>query len=102
MDQKATSNVTYTKRWTKSKNSMSFNLYSNQDLLIDKKTDNTSNYYIAPTQAGSQLNIINRKIPKISFRHGQSNLIPTKNDQKRWYNNISWNYGFYFTLRHPV
>ena len=97
MDQKATSNVTYTKRWTKSKNSMSFNLYSNQDLLVDKKTDNTSNYYIAPTQAGSQLNIINRTLPKISFRHGQSNLIPTKNDQKRWYNNITWNYGFYFT-----
>ena len=97
MDQKATSNITYTKRWTKSKNSMSFNLYSNQDLLIDKKTDNKSNYYIAPNQAGSQLNILNRTVPKISFRHGQSNLIPTKNNQKRWYNNITWNYGFNFT-----
>ena len=97
MDQKATSNVTYTKRWTKSKNSISFNLYSNQDLLIDKKIDNTSNYYIAPTKTGSQLNILNRTIPKISFRHGQSNLIPTKNDQKRWYNNITWNYGFNYT-----
>ena len=97
MDQKATSNVTYTKRWTKSKNSISLNLFSNQDLLIDKKTDNSSNYYIAPTQAGSQLNIINRTLPKISFRHGQSNLIPTNIDQKRWYNNITWNYGFNFT-----
>tara|TARA_B110000196_G_scaffold101072_1_gene87824 strand:+ start:23 stop:3553 length:3531 start_codon:yes stop_codon:yes gene_type:complete len=97
MDQKATSNVTYTKRWSKSKNSISLNLFSNQDLLIDKKTDNTSNYFITPTQAGSQLNIINRTLPKISFRHGQSNLIPTKNDQKQWYNNITWNYGFNFT-----
>ena len=97
MDQKATSNITYTKRWTKSKNSMSFNLYSNQDLLVDKKTDNTSNYYVAPTQAGYQLNIINRTIPKVSFRHGQSNLLATKNNQKRWYHNITWNYGFNFT-----
>ena len=45
--------------------------------------DNTSNYYIRPTQEGSQLNIINRTLPKISFRRGQGNLIPTKNDQKK-------------------
>ena len=97
MDQKAISNVTYTKRWPSSKNSISLNLYSNQDLLVDKKIDNTSNYYIRPTQEGSQLNIVNRTLPKISFRRGQGNLIPTKNDQKKWYNNITWNYGFNFS-----
>ena len=97
MDQKAISNVTYTKRWPSSKNSISLNLYSNQDLLVDKKIDNTSNYYIRPTQAGTQLNIVNRTLPKISFRRGQGNLIPTKNDQKKWYNNITWNYGFNFS-----
>ena len=94
MDQKAISNVTYTKRWPSSKNSISLNLYSNQDLLVDKKIDNTSNYYIRPTQEGSQLNIVNRTLPKISFRRGQGNLIPTKNDQKNMYNNITRYYGF--------
>ena len=46
MDQKATSNVTYSKRWIKSKSSISINLYSNQDLLVEKKVDSSSNYYV--------------------------------------------------------
>ena len=46
MDQKAISNISYSKRWPKSKNSFSTNFYSNLDLLIDEKTDSSSNYYI--------------------------------------------------------
>ena len=97
MNQKATSNMTYTKRWPKSKNSISMNLYSNQDLLIDQKVDPNSNYFISPTGAGTQLNIVNRTLPKFSFRHGQSNLIPTTATNKKWYHNITWNYGLNYT-----
>ena len=97
MDQKATSNMTYSKRWPKSKNSISMNLYSNQDLLIDQKVDPNSSYFIIPTRAGTQLNILNRTFPKFSFRHGQSNLIPTTATNKKWYHNITWNYGLNYT-----
>ena len=99
MDQKATSNATYTKRWPKSKNSISLNFYSNEDLLAKEKTDKNSNYYVKPSRAGSQINITNRTFPKFSFRHGQSNLIPSKNDINKWYNNINWNYGFNYTSK---
>ncbi len=99
MNQKAISNISYSKRWPKSKNSISANLYSNRDLLIKDKTNPNSNFYINPTKAGTQLNILNRTLPKISFRHGQSNLIPTSATSKRWYNNITWNYGLNFTER---
>ena len=99
MDQKATSNVTYSKRWIKSKNSISINLYSNQDLLVEKKVDSSSNYYVSPTHSGSQLNISNRTLPKISFRRGQSSLFPTLANKNRWYSNIKWNYGFNYTKK---
>ena len=99
MDQKATSNATYTKRWPKSKNSISLNFYSNEDLLAKEKTDKNSNYYVKPSRAGSQINITNRTFPKFSFRHGQSNLIPSKNDINKWYNNINWNYSFNYTSK---
>ncbi|MEE2765764.1 MAG: putative LPS assembly protein LptD, partial [Candidatus Neomarinimicrobiota bacterium] len=99
MNQKAISNVSYSKRWIKSKNSISANLYSNQDLLINDKVNSTSPFYVNPTRAGTQLNIVNRTMPKISFRHGQSNLIPTIAKDKKWYNNITWNYGLNFTSK---
>ena len=99
MDQKATSNISYSKRWPKSKNSISLNLYSNQDLLVNKKVDNSSNYYVSPTQSESQLNISNRTLPKISFRHGQSSLFPTTAKIKKWYNTVMWNYGFNYTKK---
>jgi len=97
MDQKAISNMSYSKRWPKSKNSFSANFYSNMDLLIDEKTNDESNYYILPNRAGTQLNIENRTFPKFSFRHGQSNLFPTNAAKKRWYNTITWNYGLNYT-----
>ncbi|MFL2983706.1 MAG: putative LPS assembly protein LptD [Candidatus Neomarinimicrobiota bacterium] len=97
MDQKAISNINYSKRWPKSKNSFSTNFYSNIDLLIDEKTNPQSNYFIAPNRSGIQLNIQNRTFPKFSFRHGQSNLFPSTATKKKWYNTITWNYGLNYT-----
>ena len=96
MNQKAISNMSYSKRWPKLKNSLSASYYSNQDLLIDDKVNTNSPYYILPTRAGTQLNIVNRTFPKLSFRHGQSNLVPTTATEKKWFNNITWNYGLSF------
>ncbi len=97
MDQKAISNISYSKRWPKSKNSFSTNFYSNLDLLIDEKTNTESNYYIKPGRAGTQINIEKRTFPKFSFRHGQSNFFPTTANTKKWYNTITWNYGLNYT-----
>ena len=99
MNQKAISNISYSKRGSKSKNSLSANLYSNQDLLIEDKVNPASPFYVNPTRAGTQLNIVNRTLPKISFRHGQSSLIPTTATDKKWYNNVTWNYGLNFTSK---
>ena len=83
MNQKSISNVSYSKRWPKAKNSISANYYSNRDLLIDDKINPTSPYYVTPTRAETQLNIVNRTFPKFSFRHGQSNLFPTAAKDKK-------------------
>ena len=99
MNQKAISNISYSKRWSKSNFSLSSNLYTNQDLLIEDKVNPASPFYVNPTRAGTQLNIVNRTLPKISFRHGQSSLIPTTATDKKWYNNITWNYGLNFTSK---
>ena len=96
MDQKAISNMSYSKRWPKSKNSLSASYYSNRDLLIDDKVNPLSPYFINPTKAGTQLNSVNRTFPKLSFRHGQSNLVPTTATDKKWFNTITWNYGLSF------
>ena len=97
LEQKAISNISYSKRWPKSKNSFSTNFYSNLDLLIDEKTNTESNYYIKPGRAGTQINIEKRTFPKFSFRHGQSNFFPTTANTKKWYNTITWNYGLNYT-----
>ena len=97
MDQKAISNISYSKRWPKSKNSISISYYSNQDLLIQDKVDMNSNFYINPSRSGTQLNSKNQTFPKFSFRHGQSNFFPTTAINKKWYNTITWNYGLNYT-----
>ena len=97
MNQKAISNMSYSKRWPKSKNSLSANFYSNLDLLIDEKIDSNSKFYVQPNRSGTQINIGNKRFPKFTFRHGQSNLIPTTADKKKWYNTITWNYGVSYT-----
>ena len=96
MDQKAISNISYSKRWPKAKNSFNLNFYSNKDLLISDKVNPGSRFYVTPRKAGNQLYIENRTFPKFSFRHGQSDLFPTSATKKSWYNNINWNYGLSF------
>ena len=93
MDQKAISNISYSKRWPKAKNSFNLNFYSNRDLLIDDKVNPESRFYVIPKKVGNQLYIENRTFPKFTFRHGQSDLFPTSATKKSWYNNINWNYG---------
>jgi len=97
MNQQAISNATYSKRWPKSGNSLSMNLSSNRDLMVDRKIDSTSAFYQKPTTAGAQLTSTTNTLPKISFRHGQSTLIPTKSSNKNWYHNITWDYSSNFT-----
>ena len=97
MDQKAISNITYSKRWPKSKNSISLNLYLNKDLLVNQKVNPSSNYFVQPSREGTQLNITNSTLPKFSFRHGQSQLFKSSLIQKKWYNNIKWDYGLNYT-----
>ncbi len=96
MDQKAISNLSYSKRWPKLKNSISLNFFSNKDLLIDDKINPSSRFYVQPNKAGNQLYIQNRTFPKFSFRHGQSDLFPSNALNKKWYNSINWNYNFNF------
>ena len=45
MDQKAISNISYSKSWPKSKNSFSTSFYSNLDLLVKEKVDSNSKYF---------------------------------------------------------
>ena len=99
MDQKAISNVTYSRRWPKSKNSISLNLYLNKDLLVSQKVNPSSNYFVQPTREGTQLNITNSTLPKFSFRHGQSQLFKNNLIRKKWYNNIKWDYGLNYTKK---
>ena len=66
-------------------------------MLIDEKTNPASKFYVKPSRSGTQLNIVNRRFPKLSFRHGQSNLFPTTSDHKKWFNTITWNYGLNYT-----
>jgi lipopolysaccharide export system protein LptA len=97
MDQKAISNISYSKRWPESKNSISLSYYANQDLLIRDKIDENSKYYINPNRKGTQINSKNQTFPKFSFRHGQSNLFSTTAIDKKWFNTITWNYGLNYS-----
>ena len=92
LNQQAISNATYSKRWKKTNNSISINLSSKKDLMVDNKIDSNDLYYQIPTTLGSQLTTTTNTLPKISFRHGQSKLFDTNAIDKKWYHNISWNY----------
>ncbi|MEC8984245.1 MAG: putative LPS assembly protein LptD, partial [Candidatus Neomarinimicrobiota bacterium] len=92
LNQQAISNATYSKRWKKSNNSISVNLSSKRDLMVDNKADSNSVFYQSPTTIGKQLVITTNTLPKMSFRHGQSKLFKTNAVNKKWYHNISWNY----------
>ena len=102
MNQQAISNATYSKRWRKSNNSLSINLSSSRDLMVAKKIDPGSDFYQKPTTEGTKLSISTNTLPNLSFRHGQSLLIPTKSSSKNWYNNISWSYSSNFTNKNQT
>ena len=92
LNQQAVSNATYSKRWKKSNNSLSINLSSKKDLMVDNKIDPNDIFYQLPSGLGNKLIITTNTLPKMSFRHGQSKLFKTNAINKKWYHNISWNY----------
>ena len=97
LNQQAVSNATYSKRWPKSRNSLSINLSSRRDLMAEKKIDQNSIFFSNPTRAGQQINITNNTLPQLAFSHSQRALFPTKSTKKKWYNNINYNYSSRFT-----
>jgi len=97
LNQQAVSNATYSKRWPKSRNSLSINLSSRRDLMAEKKIDQNSVFFTNPTRSGQQINITNNTLPQMAFSHSQRALFPTKAKKKNWYNNINYNYSSRFT-----
>ena len=92
LNQQAVSNATYSKRWKKTNNSLSINLSSKKDLMVDNKINPNDIFYQSPSALGNQLAITTSTLPKMSFRHGQSKLFKTNAVDKKWYHSISWNY----------
>ena len=97
LNQQAVSNATYSKRWPKSKNSLSLNLSSRRNLMAEKKIDQNSVFYSRPTRAGQQINITNNTLPQLAFTHSQRALFPTKAKKKKLYHNINYRYSTRFT-----
>ena len=111
LNQQAISNATYSRRWKKSNNSISVNLSSKRDLMVDNKVNPDDVFYQSPSIAGKQLAITTNTLPKMSFRHGQSKLFKTNAINKKWYHNISWNYSanlnnklqnYYESIEHAI
>ena len=75
LNQQAVSNATYSKRWPKSRNSLSINLSSRRDLMAEQKINQNSVFYNQPTRAGQQINITNNTLPQMAFSHSQRALI---------------------------
>ncbi len=99
LEQQAVSNATYSKRWPKSNNSISLNLSSTRDLMVEQKVDSSSIFYQTPTRAESQLQITNNTLPQLRFSHSSRDLFPTKAVEKNWYNTIKYGYGATFNNR---
>ena len=97
LNQQAVSNATYSKRWPKSRNSLSINLSSRRDLMAEQKINQNSPFYTAPIREGQQINISNNVFPQMAFSHSQRSLFPTKAKKKNWYNNINYHYSSRFT-----
>ena len=97
LNQQAVSNATYSKRWPRSRNSLSVNLSSRRDLMAKEKVDPNSVFYINPSRSDQQINIANNTFPQLAFSHSQRALFPTKSKNKKWYNNINYNYSSRFT-----
>ena len=90
LNQSAKSNITYSKRW-KSGISFSLNASASQDLMVERKIDNTSVFYESPRK-GRELRIISANLPNASLRLGTKNPFKSKSGNQHWYNNISVNY----------
>ena len=71
LNQQAVSNATYSKRWPKSRNSLSINLSSRRDLMAEQKIDPNSPFYTIPTRNGQQINLSNNVVPQMAFSHSQ-------------------------------
>ena len=97
LNQQAVSNATYSKRWPKSRNSLSVNLYSRRNLMADRKVNPNSAFFTEPTKAGNQINLTNNTFPQLAFSHSQRALFPTKAKKKKWYHNINYHYSSRFT-----
>ena len=68
LNQQAVSNATYSKRWKKTNNSLSINLSSKKDLMVDNKIDHNDIFYQSPTTLGKQLTITTH--PRKASRRG--------------------------------
>ena len=77
LNQVLSTNVTFSKRWPASKNSLTMNI---------RRTENLQNGNLDYT------------LPRISFNHTSSALFPDggKSGEKHWYNNIYYGYGSNF------
>ena len=78
LDQIISTNVNFSKRWPSSKNALNVSIRRNENL-----------------QTGE----LDYTLPNISFSHTQSDLIPfnpAKTPKKRWYHNITYNFGSNF------
>ncbi|NOZ74761.1 MAG: hypothetical protein GXO90_05205, partial [FCB group bacterium] len=92
MNQQAISNATYSKRWPKSNNSVSINLSSRRDLMAERRIDSTSVFYQVPVKSGQQINQDTRTLPGLTFRHGQSPVLPGRWGAAGPLKNTTWSY----------
>ncbi|MFQ6614748.1 MAG: putative LPS assembly protein LptD, partial [Fidelibacterota bacterium] len=97
MNQQAISNATYSKRWPKSNNSISINLSSRRDLMAERRIDSTSVFYQVPVKAGQEINQDTRTLPGLTFRHGQSPVLPGKWGASGPLKSTTWNYSMNLT-----
>ena len=65
--------------------------------MAKEKVDPNSVFYINPSRSDQQINIANNTFPQLAFSHSQRALFPTKSKNKKWYNNINYNYSSRFT-----
>ncbi len=84
LDQRMESRANYSKTWPGTKNSLSVNLAESYDLLAavkrpDELGKSAGGLYVERT----------RKVPGITFRHGQSQLFGN-GKKSRWYHGIYW------------
>ena len=75
LNQQAVSNATYSKRWKKTNNSLSINLSSKKDLMVDNKIDHNDIFYQSPTTLGKLLTITTTLYQKCHFVMGKVNYL---------------------------